>query len=94
MIVYGGKEHEKSAENCFRGMVLGKRLGIDVIDIYWIHNPADVERWTPQLAPLLKSGKIKSVGVSNHNLAEIKRLETLADKANVSTIREWEKKME
>ena len=50
-----------------------KRLGIDVIDIYWIHNPADVERWTPQLAPLIKSGKIKSVGVSNHNLAEIKR---------------------
>jgi hypothetical protein len=25
---------------------------------------------------------------------EIKRLETLADKAEVSTIREWEKKME
>ena len=54
----------------------------------------DFLRWTPQLAPLLKSGKIKSVGVSNHNLAEIKRLETLADKADVSTIREWEKKME
>ena len=54
----------------------------------------DCLRWTPQLAPQLKSGKIKSVGVSKHNLAEIKRLETLADKADVSTIREWEKKME
>ena len=50
-----------------------KRLGIDVIDIYWIHNPADVERWTPELVPLLKSGKVKSVGVSNHSLAELKR---------------------
>ncbi len=50
-----------------------KRLGVDFIDIYWIHNPADVERWTPALIPLLKSGRVKSVGVSNHNLAELKR---------------------
>lgn len=48
-----------------------ERLGTDYIDIYWIHNPADVTRWTPQVIPLLKSGKVKHVGVSNHNLAEI-----------------------
>lgn len=51
-----------------------ERLGIEVIDLYWIHNPADVERWTPELISLLKSGKVKEVGVSNHNLAEIKRV--------------------
>lgn len=50
-----------------------KRFGTDYIDIYWIHNPADVERWTPELIPLLKNGKVKSVGVSNYNLAELKR---------------------
>jgi aryl-alcohol dehydrogenase-like predicted oxidoreductase len=50
-----------------------KRLNIDFIDIYWIHNPADVEKWTPALVPLIKSGKVRSVGVSNHNLAELKR---------------------
>jgi myo-inositol catabolism protein IolS len=48
------------------------RLGTDYIDLYWIHNPADVARWTPHLIPLLKSGKVKHVGVSNHNLSEIK----------------------
>lgn len=48
-------------------------LHTDYIDLYWIHNPADVEMWTPQLLPLLKSGKVKSVGVSNHNLSQIKR---------------------
>lgn len=47
-------------------------LGADYIDLYWIHNPADVPRWTPHLIPLLKSGKVKHVGVSNHNLSEIK----------------------
>jgi aryl-alcohol dehydrogenase-like predicted oxidoreductase len=47
------------------------RLGTDYIDLYWIHNPADVARWTPHLIPLLKSGRVKHVGVSNHNLNEI-----------------------
>ncbi|XAZ21791.1 aldo/keto reductase [Sinorhizobium sp. B11] len=47
------------------------RLGTDYIDLYWIHNPADVARWTPYLIPLLKSGKVRHVGVSNHNLGEI-----------------------
>lgn len=45
-----------------------------MIDIYWIHNPMDVEKWTPKLIPLAKSGQIRTIGVSNHNLAEIKRV--------------------
>jgi aryl-alcohol dehydrogenase-like predicted oxidoreductase len=47
------------------------RLGTDYVDLYWIHNPADVARWTPRMIPLLKSGKVRHVGVSNHNLDEI-----------------------
>lgn len=47
------------------------RLGTDVIDLYWIHNPADVALWTPHLIPLLRNGKVRHVGVSNHNLSEI-----------------------
>jgi aryl-alcohol dehydrogenase-like predicted oxidoreductase len=50
-----------------------ERLGTDYIDLYWIHNPADVERWTPGLIPLLESGEVKHVGVSNHDIAEITR---------------------
>ena len=49
------------------------RLHTDVMDIYWIHNPFDVEKWTPYLIPLAKSGQIKEIGVSNHNLAQLKR---------------------
>ncbi|WP_277934850.1 aldo/keto reductase [Parablautia intestinalis] len=50
------------------------RLHTDVMDIYWIHNPMDVERWTPKLIHPAKSGQIKKIGVSNHNLSEIKRV--------------------
>ncbi|MDP4269352.1 MAG: aldo/keto reductase [Bacteroidota bacterium] len=50
-----------------------QRFNTDYMDIYWIHNPMDVEKWTPGLIQLLKSGKVKRIGVSNHNLAQIKR---------------------
>ena len=58
-------------------------LGTDYIDIYWIHNPMDVEKYTPMIAPLYKSGLIKSVGVSNHNLAELKRAQEILDKDGI-----------
>lgn len=57
-----------------------ERMGLDYIDIYWIHNPMDVERWTPGLIPLLKSGKVKRIGVSNHNLDEIRRADEILAK--------------
>ena len=62
-------------ENSVEKMALASidRMGIDYIDMYWIHNPMDVERWTPGLIPLLQSGKVKRVGVSNHNIKEIER---------------------
>ena len=60
-----------------------KNLGTDVIDIWWIHNPMDVERYTLMLIPLAKSGKIRKIGVSNHNLAEIKRANEILNKAGL-----------
>lgn len=63
-------------DNAMADMLAGSldRLHTDYVDIYWIHNSADVERWTPHLIPLVKSGQVKRVGVSNHNLAQIKRV--------------------
>jgi len=64
------------SETAMQDMLDGskERLHTDRIDIYWIHNPMNVEKWTPYLIPLAKSGQIKSIGVSNHSLAEIKRV--------------------
>ncbi len=66
-------------ENPVADMLAGSlaRFDTDYIDIYWVHNPADVERWTPYMAALVKSGKVKHIGVSNHNLAQIKRAEEI-----------------
>ncbi len=56
--------------NMFNGSL--ERLNTDYIDLYWIHNPMNVERYTKELIPLFKTGKIKRIGLSNHNLKEIK----------------------
>lgn len=71
-----------SDENAMIKMLEGSldRLHTDYVDIYWIHNPTDVKKWTPQLIPLLKSGNVKYVGVSNHNLDQIKEAQQILTK--------------
>jgi aryl-alcohol dehydrogenase-like predicted oxidoreductase len=68
-------QYKDSVKEMLEGSL--ERLGVDYIDIYWIHNPSDVSKWTAELIPLLKSGKVKSVGVSNHNLNEIKLADSI-----------------
>lgn len=57
-----------------------ERLNADFIDLYWIHNPVDAPKWVDDLIPLLKSGQVKAVGVSNHNLAQIKEANEILSK--------------
>ncbi|USL27470.1 aldo/keto reductase [Priestia megaterium] len=64
------EDNDNAVEELLDGSL--NRLGVDHADIYWIHNPADVKRWTPKLISLMKNGKVKHIGVSNHNLDEIK----------------------
>ncbi|MFD0705389.1 aldo/keto reductase [Alloscardovia venturai] len=70
-----------AADNTVMDMLNGllQRMGMDYFDIYWIHNSADVDRWTPQLVGAVKSGKIKRVGVSNHSLEQIKHAQEILD---------------
>lgn len=44
-----------------------------VMDFYWVHNPVGAPRWIKEFIPLVKEGKIRHIGVSNHSLAEIKQ---------------------
>ncbi|MEV5597772.1 aldo/keto reductase [Streptomyces sp. NPDC052496] len=57
------------------------RMRTDHVDLFWIHNPADVARWTPPLIPLLKSGRIQHVGVSNHTMEQIARADQILGEA-------------
>lgn len=76
---------DDTKENPVEDMLEGslERLGTDVIDIYWIHNAADVERWTPYLSDLVKSGRVKRIGVSNHSLEQVKRVQEILKSSGV-----------
>ena len=65
---------DPGAENAVTAMfdTSAALLGVETMDVYWIHNPVGAPEWTRKLIPLAKSGKIGQIGLSNHNLAEIK----------------------
>lgn len=58
-----------------------KRLDIDVIDLYQIHWPMpeeDLEEGWQTLTDLKREGKVRHIGMSNANVAQLQRLEKIA----------------
>lgn len=65
---------DPTAENAVIAMynTSANLLGTDFMDFYWIHNPVGAPEWTRKLILLAKAGKIGRIGLSNHNIEEIK----------------------
>jgi aryl-alcohol dehydrogenase-like predicted oxidoreductase len=58
-----------------------RRLQIDVIDLYQIHWPEpdeEIEEGWTALAELRREGKVRWIGVSNFNVAQMKRCQAIA----------------
>jgi aryl-alcohol dehydrogenase-like predicted oxidoreductase len=60
-----------------------RRLSVDVIDLYQIHWPPDpdspeLEEGWSTLADLKREGKVRWIGVSNFNVQQLRRAQTLA----------------
>ncbi len=58
-----------------------RRLGVDTIDLYQMHWPepdADVEEGWTEMARLKEEGKVRWIGVSNFNAAQMKRAQKIA----------------
>ncbi|HEX7287464.1 MAG TPA: aldo/keto reductase [Candidatus Angelobacter sp.] len=58
-----------------------RRLRLETIDLYQIHWPdpdPEIEEGWQTLSALQKEGKVRHIGVSNFNVAQMKRAETIA----------------
>jgi aryl-alcohol dehydrogenase-like predicted oxidoreductase len=59
-----------------------RRLNVETIDLYQIHWPtdeiADIDAGWATLAGFVKSGKVRAIGVSNFNVAEMDRARAIA----------------
>jgi aryl-alcohol dehydrogenase (NADP+) len=63
-----------------------KRLGTDVIDIYYLHkedHSTPLEETVRAMGDLLRQGKIRSYGVSNHRSWRIAEICNLADRMGI-----------
>lgn len=52
-----------------------QRLGIDKIDLYWLHEPFALQENMQELSECVRKGKIKEIGLSNCSIAQIKESE-------------------
>ncbi|MEZ6059963.1 MAG: aldo/keto reductase [Planctomycetaceae bacterium] len=58
-----------------------RRLGVDCIDLYQMHWPEpdeDIEEGWSTLLDLQRQGKVKHIGVSNHSVSQMNRLQPIA----------------
>jgi aryl-alcohol dehydrogenase-like predicted oxidoreductase len=57
-----------------------RRLGVDCIDLYQLHWPEpdeDIEEGWSALVDLKKQGKVREIGVSNHSVSQMQRLQAI-----------------
>ena len=63
-----------------------RRLGVETIDLYQIHWPEpeeDIEEGWAALATLQREGKVRNIGVSNFNVAQMRRVQEIAPIASL-----------
>jgi aryl-alcohol dehydrogenase-like predicted oxidoreductase len=66
-----------------------KRLGTDRIDVYYMHRPdpeTGIEETLRAMEDLVRQGKVRYVGASNHNAAQIIELLWCADRLGLEPI--------
>lgn len=63
-----------------------QRLGVDCIDLYQMHWPEpdeDIEEGWQTLIDLRQQGKVRHIGVSNHSVGQLQRLQALCPVASL-----------
>ena len=57
-----------------------ERLHLKSADLFWLHAPKNIEKNLSEAIPLLKEGRIKSIGISNVSMDNIKTAERYLEK--------------
>lgn len=60
-----------------------KRLGIEKVDLYQIHNPGKINQWVNAIADVYEDGLVRSIGVSNYNPDQFRKAYEILDKRGI-----------
>ena len=75
--IIGRLKRDSVIEECEASL---KRLGVDSIDLYQMHWPdpnADIEEAWQTMCDLKQQGKVRHIGVSNHDVVQLRRLQAI-----------------
>lgn len=75
--VYGCIKHDSVIAECEASL---QRLDVEAIDLYQMHWPdpdEDIEECWGAMVELKNQGKVKEIGVSNHNVDQMERLQAI-----------------
>ena len=61
-----------------------ERLQLNSADLFWLHAPKNIEKNLGEAVPLMKDGRIKSIGISNVSMDDIKTAENYLSKNGLS----------
>ena len=61
-----------------------ERLQLNSADLFWLHAPKNLEKNLGEAVPLMKDGRIKSIGISNVSMDDIKTAEKYLEKNGLS----------
>jgi aryl-alcohol dehydrogenase-like predicted oxidoreductase len=76
--IYGSLTRESVRKECEDSL---RRLRVDTVDLYQVHWPdpdAEIEAGWTEMAKLQEEGKVRWIGVSNFNVAQMKRAQAIA----------------
>ena len=57
-----------------------ERLQLESPNLFWLHNPNNLEKNLSEALPLMRDGRIKSIGISNVSMQDIKMAEDVLSK--------------
>ena len=60
------------------------RLNLKSADLFWIHKPNNLTKNLQEAVPLLRDGRIRSIGISNVSLKDIKTAEDILSREGLS----------
>ena len=60
------------------------RLNLKSADLFWIHKPNNLTKNLQEAVPLLKDGRIRSIGISNVSLKDIRTAEDILSREGLS----------
>jgi aryl-alcohol dehydrogenase-like predicted oxidoreductase len=81
--VFGRLKKESVIAECEASL---RRLGVERIDLHQIHWPdpdGDIEEAWEAMAELVTAGKVRCIGVSNHSVAQLRRLQAIRPVASL-----------